>query len=285
MCLYGDLDRNKQGHTPISNTSRTGFGHVHQEHGTPDELEAALEPELDDIEGSALEAGLPIDEQEANQPVHQSSGPDIGDPFNALDEAHSPMLSVGVDATRQPNVVTSCSNSHSPRAPVLYDHRPPSTTFSDNVEVATERWVNLLFRDAVTQNGDLWNMNFETKGLNIFGNSAVLSPVNPPQLDESNNQAQAAADSPASSNLGLLERNDSLDLDQVLEKQLWQSEAPIEILDQEHYAFRHFVQHISTWVCSGDILGPYSMATVLTTYRWIFSTRIRTLQFMYPILR
>lgn len=108
-------------------------------------------------------------------------------------------------------------------------------------------------------------MNFETKGLNIFGNSATLPPIDPPQLDPSNNGTQAVADSPASSNPGLLERNDSLDQDQVLEKQLWQSETSIEILEQEHYAFRHFVQHISTWVCCGDGPRPCSLVRVLTS--------------------
>ncbi|KAK7757801.1 hypothetical protein SLS62_000179 [Diatrype stigma] len=125
----------------------------------------------------------------------------------------------------------------------------------DNIEIATERWVSLLFRDAVTQNEDLWNMNFETEGLNIFGNTVAPSPVGspqppPPPPNESNDQpaAQVAVGgSPASSNPGLLERNVSLEQDQVLEKQLWQSESTVEILDREHYAFRHFVQHISTW--------------------------------------
>lgn len=170
------------------------------------------------------------------------------------------MLSVGVDATGQHNTAAaSCSNSRSPGTTALYDHWTPSTTFPDNIEIATERWVNLLFRDAVTQNEDLWNMNFETKGLNIFGNTVAPSPVDSPQPlpppllpNESSDQGAAQAvvvGSPASSNPGLLERNVSLEQDQVLEKQLWQSETSVEILDREHYAFRHFVQHISTWVC------------------------------------
>lgn len=106
------------------------------------------------------------------------------------------------------------------------------------------------------QNEDLWNMNFETQGFNIFGNSVAVSPAHAPQLGELSGRDPEGIDSPGSSNLDLLERNTALEQDQLFEVQLWQSEVPIQILEQEHYAFRHFVQHISNWVCDDGSPGP-----------------------------
>ncbi len=177
-----------------------------------------------------------------------------------INEVHPLLLNNVADENERPlDVATSYSDSHSPGAPPFLGQRQRtgSATFSDsNVEIATERWVNLLFRDAIMQNEDLWNMNFETQGFNIFGNSVAVSPAHAPQLGELSGRDPEGIDSPGSSNLDLLERNTALEQDQLFEVQLWQSEVPIQILEQEPYAFRHFVQHISNWVCDDGSPGP-----------------------------
>ncbi|KAF3056511.1 hypothetical protein GL218_06495 [Daldinia childiae] len=97
------------------------------------------------------------------------------------------------------------------------------------------------------KNEDIRNMNFESEGFNIFGNSVAQSPIDLPELNGSCNEDGIVL-STLSSNPCLRERNLILEQDQTLEKQSWQSESPITILPHEHIAFRNFVQHISGWM-------------------------------------
>lgn len=119
-----------------------------------------------------------------------------------------------------------------------------------NIESATAEWFGLLLGDAVLENSNLPDLNFESDGFDVFGNSIAHSPVQTPDENAPPGDINGPAASPFSqtSNLGLLERVPRLGGDQLFEKQAWHSSEPIELLSREHFLFRHFVQHISQWV-------------------------------------
>ncbi|KAI1097278.1 hypothetical protein F4804DRAFT_339360 [Jackrogersella minutella] len=113
---------------------------------------------------------------------------------------------------------------------------------------ALKRIVESLspINDAAIQNEELWNMNFESDGFNIFGNSVAQSPVDMTELDDAGND-DVAVKSPLSSNPCLSERNPILEQDQALERQSWQSEAPMTILAHEH----------GGWLRANPLRPPY----------------------------
>jgi hypothetical protein len=114
-----------------------------------------------------------------------------------------------------------------------------------NIESATTEWFGLLFGDAVLENSNLPDLNFESDGFDVFGNLIAQSPVQTPPTSIN---GPAASPFSQTSNLGLLERVPRLGGDQLFEKQAWHSSEPIELLSRELFYFQHFVKHISQWV-------------------------------------
>lgn len=125
-----------------------------------------------------------------------------------------------------------------------------SVSSAGNVEADTAGWFGLLFEDAVLGNSGLPLIDFESDGLDIFGNSIPQTPVRTPnELSTKHDVALLTAESRAeTSNTSLLERVPRLGRDQLYEKQSWHSFDPIGLLPQEQFLFQHFVRNISRWV-------------------------------------
>ncbi|TVY33917.1 hypothetical protein LOCC1_G006794 [Lachnellula occidentalis] len=121
-----------------------------------------------------------------------------------------------------------------------------------------QRWVGLLLQDADMLDVGFDEANFDANGVNIFGNSAVQSPVNrPSSASDGVWDQQDVVNSPRHSNPYLLERVPHLIEDQIFEKQEWHSDMPLQILPYEHPIFQAFVCHISLWLDLFDPKKPF----------------------------
>jgi hypothetical protein len=134
---------------------------------------------------------------------------------------------------------------------------PPSLASpADSFERATARWVGLLLQDADMLDVGLAEINFEADGVNIFGNSAIQSPVNGPNSAPEEVRVQEdVVNTPRLSNPYLLERAPHLVEYQIFEKQEWHSDMPLQISPYEHPLFKTFVSDVSPWV-SGQLTLP-----------------------------
>lgn len=166
------------------------------------------------------------------------------------------------DSTREHQCYQPDShNALSPRQNTAYTGLPgfaagSISSTSHGVETPTARWLELLIRDAVLDNGILAEINLEYSALSMFGNSVVQTPASiaedqqtPVFLTEADSRSVTSRTLHAS----LQERLPQLGSDQVSEKHAWYSIEPIKLSQQECRLFHHFVHHVSQWI---DLFEP-----------------------------
>lgn len=125
------------------------------------------------------------------------------------------------------------------------------------VESPTTRWLDLLIRDATLQNGPLPDWDYDSNGLNVFGNSVRQSPVSnsvslsvPLKPIGEPLTRQKHPFSAASTTSGYLTERIPHVGNQKCEELEWKALEPVELRPHETILFRHYVEHISLWVSS-----------------------------------
>jgi hypothetical protein len=123
------------------------------------------------------------------------------------------------------------------------------------VESPTTRWLDLLIGDATIQNGPLPDWEYDSNGLDVFGNSVAQSPVSHSatlsiplkQISEPNSRLRHPFSTTSTSSGYLRERIPYVG-NQKREELAWKAIEPIELQPHETILFRHYTDHISLWV-------------------------------------
>lgn len=129
------------------------------------------------------------------------------------------------------------------------------------VESPTTRWLDLLVHDATIQNGPLPDWEYDSNGLDVFGNSVAQSPMSVPNaaaaslsvplkpVDDGPSLARQRHPFSASSTTSayLTERIPHVG-NQKREEVAWKAVESIELRPHETILLRHYAEHISRWV-------------------------------------
>ncbi|KAH6983513.1 hypothetical protein BKA56DRAFT_483553, partial [Ilyonectria sp. MPI-CAGE-AT-0026] len=126
----------------------------------------------------------------------------------------------------------------------------------------TARWLELLIRDAVLENGTFPDIDLQYNTLSVFGNSVVQTPASMIAEDQQTpafgNETGSQLAMSRTLHASLQERLPQLGSDQVSEKQAWYSIEPIKLSPQECRLFHHFVKHVSQWIDLFEPKKPFS---------------------------
>lgn len=148
-------------------------------------------------------------------------------------------------------------NVPSPSRNIVYTGLPgfaagSVSSASHSVETPTARWLELLIRDAVIENGTFPDIDLQYNTLSVFGNSVAQTPTSMIAEDQQTpafgNETGSQLAMSRTLHASLQERLPQLGSDQVSEKQAWYSIEPIKLSPQECRLFYHFVKHVSQWV-------------------------------------
>ncbi|KAL7757128.1 hypothetical protein ACKLNR_014121 [Fusarium oxysporum f. sp. zingiberi] len=242
---------NDQPASPARDASTTGSPAFEQQEDQPRQLSAK------DIDVPPEEHILPTKSPEHEETVYIDNGDEAGHANTQI--IQSPQNSLGSHddyGNRTYSHLDSIVYSLPSPAQLPFHPMSMSMTCGSPPDASlTLRWLDLLLGDAAINYGPLPEPFPDPGGTNIFGNSAIQSPIT-----LGDNSVSYTGDDVAgpcgpytiepraeTRNAYLRERIPSRG-DHIHEKdQAWQALEPINLQTQELILFRHFTDHISQW--------------------------------------
>lgn len=150
----------------------------------------------------------------------------------------------------------SLAYGRSPGAAVPYQTHTQFTGYPGiAVDSPTARWLDLLIGDATVDNGPLPDWEYDSNGLDVFGNSVAQSPVSNSASLSLPVKAVAAAPHTSrqrnpfsATSCDYLKERTPYVGNQKREELAWKAIEPVELQKHETILLRHYAEHISRWV-------------------------------------